>query len=196
MAAGSDSEERREQQLLEFKHRQFERKLRNARRKAREAEGEIEELNITPMLDMMTIILVFLLKSFASSTISVAVGPDLDVPYSTSPLNPVEVATVTITGEHIAVGEKVVAELKDRDVPAQFLNPRAPIIITPLLEALKKEVEKQKFIAQWNPAQKFEGELGIVGDRHTPYKVLFSVLATAGQAELGRYRFIVLKEGQ
>ncbi len=39
------------------------RAYRKARRKQREAEGEIRELNIVAMMDMMTIILVFLLKS-------------------------------------------------------------------------------------------------------------------------------------
>src|SRR6185369_1952746 len=38
------------------------RKYRRARRKAREAAGEIKELNIVAMMDMMTILLVFLLK--------------------------------------------------------------------------------------------------------------------------------------
>jgi hypothetical protein len=36
----------------------------------------------------------------------------------------------------------------------------------------------------------------VVGDKHTCYRVLFSVLATAGQAELANYKFIVLKNDQ
>ena len=43
----------------------FRKALARKKRKEREAAGEINELNITAMMDMMTIILVFLLKSFA-----------------------------------------------------------------------------------------------------------------------------------
>jgi biopolymer transport protein ExbD len=42
----------------------------------------------------------------------------------------------------------------------------------------------------------FEGLLSIIGDRQVPYQLLFSVLATAGQAELSNYKFVVLKQGQ
>ena len=41
----------------------FRKALARKKRKERESEGEIRELNITAMMDMMTIILVFLLKS-------------------------------------------------------------------------------------------------------------------------------------
>ena len=40
-------------------------------------------LNITSMMDMMTIILVFLLKSYSTQDISVAPSEDLELPVST-----------------------------------------------------------------------------------------------------------------
>ena len=56
------------------------RDFRRARRKAREAAGEIRELNIVAMMDMMTILLVFLLKSYQASTINVNMGEHLAIP--------------------------------------------------------------------------------------------------------------------
>ena len=47
----------------------FRKALARKKRKEREAAGEIHELNITAMMDMMTIILVFLLKSYAASAL-------------------------------------------------------------------------------------------------------------------------------
>jgi biopolymer transport protein ExbD len=185
-----------EEDRIAFMHRKYERKLRNLRRKKREEEGEIEDLNITPMLDMMTIILVFLIKSFSASGVSVSLTDNLVVPGSSTRLEPIEAVTVTITSTDIAVGEKKVAELEPCAVPARFTNPAAPLIITPLKEALDKEVERQKFMAKFNKEHPFEGLLSVVGDKHTCYRVLFSVLATAGQAELANYKFIVLKNDQ
>ncbi len=45
----------------------FRKAMARKKRKEREAEGEIKELNITAMMDMMTIILVFLIKSYSAS---------------------------------------------------------------------------------------------------------------------------------
>lgn len=41
---------------------------RKGKRRNKHAEDDVDFLNITPMLDMMTIILVFLLKSFSASS--------------------------------------------------------------------------------------------------------------------------------
>jgi biopolymer transport protein ExbD len=60
-------------------------------------------------------------------------------------------------------------------------------------EALKKEVEKQKTIAKWNKNAPFTGRVNVVADRKIPYRTLMEVLYTAGQAELGEYKFMVLK---
>ena len=192
MAAGGMTEAEREA----WEAKRVEHKFRRLRRKEREAEGEIEELNITPMLDMMTIILVFLLKTYNTSTVSVAISGDLLPPSSTTTLEPAETTTITITKSEITVGDKPAVDLVDWEIPAAAQNPRAPLVITPVLDLLKKDVERQKYIGKWNKSVQFEGLLSVIGDKGVPYKLLFSVLATAGQAELANYKFVVLKQGQ
>ena len=41
--------------------------------------------------------------------------------------------------------------------------------------------------------QKFDGELTIVADRSTPYRLLTEILYSCGQAEYANYRLLVLK---
>ena len=55
------------------------RAIRSFARKLSEPEI-IKDLNITPMMDMMTIILVFLLKTFSSSTSTITFDANLQVP--------------------------------------------------------------------------------------------------------------------
>lgn len=172
-----------------------ERKFRRLRRKAREAAGEIEDLNITPMLDMMTIILVFLLKTYNTSTVSVAISNDLLPPSSSTTLEPAETSTITITSSEITVGDKPAVALDHFELPPGVTSNGSPVI-APVLDLLRKEVDRQKFIGKWNKSVQFEGLLSIIGDRQVPYKLLFAVLATAGQAELSNYKFVVLKQGQ
>ncbi len=169
----------------------FRKALARKKRKEREAAGEIKELNITAMMDMMTILLVFLLKSFASSSASVTASDDIRPPVSSTRASPKDTVTVTITPKNILVGEKEALRLENGQVPAAQLQGR---LVVPLDAALKKEVEKLKYIADRNPAAPFNKELSVIGDKKVPYDLLLTVLYTAGQNELENYRFVVLKK--
>jgi biopolymer transport protein ExbD len=171
------------------------RQFRSARRKARDAAGEIKELNIVAMMDMMTIILVFLLKSYQASAINVNMGADLTIPQSTTQLHPQENITVTVSLKEVTVNDRKVVEVAGGAIPAAVKEGgRADAFyVGAIYDALKKEVDKQKYIAQYNRDAPFTGRVNVVADRKIPYRTLMEVLYTAGQAELGEYKFMVLK---
>jgi biopolymer transport protein ExbD len=170
----------------------FRKALARKKRADREAEGEIRELNITAMMDMMTIILVFLIKSYAVSNVTVTASEDLKPPASTTRLTPKDTIPITITTKAIMVGDKVKAHLVNGKVDPRDMS---GMTVVPVLEALNKEVDKQKNIAARNPSAPFTHELSVIGDKRVPYDLLLTVLYTAGQAELENYRFIVLQKG-
>jgi biopolymer transport protein ExbD len=172
------------------------RDYRRARRKARAAQGEIRELNIVAMMDMMTILLVFLLKSYQASAINVNMGEDLSIPQSTTQLHPQENITVTISLREVTVNERRAVDVRGGAIPAAAKEGgRADAFyVGAVFDALKKEVDKQKYIAQYNKAAPFTGRLNVVADKGIPYRTLMEVLYTAGQAELGEYKFMVLKD--
>jgi biopolymer transport protein ExbD len=171
------------------------RSYRRARRKAREAEGEIRELNIVAMMDMMTIILVFLLKSYQASAINVNMSADLTIPQSITQLHPQENITVTVSLKEVAVNDRKVVDVQGGIIPARAKEGgRADAFyVGAVYDALKKEVDKQKYIARYNASAPFTGRINVVADRTIPYRTLMEVLYTAGQAELGEYKFMVLK---
>ena len=171
----------------------FRQAMTRKKRKEREAAGEIKELNITAMLDMMTIILVFLLKSYSTSSVTMTSSEDLRPPLSTTRATPKDTIAVTITPKHVMVGDKTVVTLAGGQMPANVLEGR---LVVPLDQALKKEVEKLKFIAERNPSAPFTHELSVIGDRKVPYDVLLTVLYTAGQNELENYRFVVIQKDE
>ena len=171
------------------------RDYRRARRKAREAAGEIRELNIVAMMDMMTIILVFLLKSYQASAINVNMGADLTIPQSTTQLHPQENITVTVSQKDVTVNDRKVADVRGGLIPAEAKEGgrQDAFYVGAVFEALKKEVDKQKYIAKFNKDAPFTGRINVVADKKIPYRTLMDVLYTAGQAELGEYKFMVLK---
>ncbi len=165
--------------------------LARKKRKEREAAGEIKELNITAMMDMMTILLVFLLKSFASSSAAMTASEDVRPPVSSTRATPKDTVVVTVTPKNILVGEKEVLKLARGQIPPEALQGR---VVMPLDAQLKKEVEKLKYIAERNPSAPFSRELSVIADKTTPYDMLLTVLYTAGQNELENYRFVVLQD--
>jgi biopolymer transport protein ExbD len=164
------------------------------KRRERDAAFEIRELNITAMMDMMTIILVFLLKSYSSSSVAMTASEDLKPPISSTRATPKDTVALTVTPKAILVGERKVLDLVAGRIPPSALSGN---LVTPLDAALKKEVDKLKNIADRNPGAPFTHELSVIGDRKIPYDLLLSVLYTAGQNELENYRFVVIqKEGE
>ena len=168
---------------------------RRARRKARERAGEIKELNIVAMMDMMTILLVFLLKSYQASTLSVNMGADLTVPVSSTELHPQENISITISQNELAVNDKAVVPLELGRIPAKYKDGQKAeaFYVGPVYDALKREVDKQKYIAQYNKNVPFTGRINVIADKKISYRTLMEVLYTAGQAELGEYKFMVMK---
>jgi biopolymer transport protein ExbD len=171
------------------------RNLRRARRKAREAAGEIRELNIVAMMDMMTIILVFLLKSYQASTLNVNMGADLTIPASSTQLHPQENISLTVSWSELAVNDRAVIPLQGGQIPVKYKDGQKAeaFYVGAIYDALKKEVDKQKYIAQFNKNAPFSGRINVVADKKITYRTLMEVLYTAGQAELGEYKFMVMK---
>lgn len=175
-------------QLARMRYR---RALARKKRKEREAASEVKELNITAMMDMMTIILVFLLKSFASSSAAITASEDVRPPVSSTRASPKDTVAITITPKNILVGDKEVVRLENGHIPKNQLQGER--LVLGLDAQLKKEVAKLKYIEERNPAAPFTHELSVIADKMVPYDLLLTVLYTAGVNELQNYRFIVLQ---
>jgi hypothetical protein len=120
---------------------------------------------------------------------------DLSIPQSTTQLHPQENITVTLSLKEVAVNDRKVVPIEGGLIPAAAKEGRRAdaFYVGAVYDALKKEVDKQKYIAQYNKAAPFTGRVNVVADKKIPYRTLMDVLYTAGQAELGEYKFMVLK---
>jgi biopolymer transport protein ExbD len=153
----------------------------------------VKDLNITPMMDMMTIILVFLLKTFSSSTSTITFDQNLQVPKSITQLKPKEAVSVTITKKIVLVEGDAIAPINNGKVdPAVKRDGENGYYITPLVDVLEKHSRKEKKVAELT-GSKFEAQLMIVADQTTPYRLLTEVLYSCGQAGYANYRLLVLK---
>jgi biopolymer transport protein ExbD len=166
--------------------------IRSYARKLDEPEV-IKDLNITPMMDMMTIILVFLLKSFASSTSNLTFDQNLQVPKSTTLLKTKLAVSVVVTKKVLLVEGDAIAPINLGKVdPTVKRDGENGYYITPLVEILEKHARREKKVADLT-GTKFEAQLMIVADQTTPYRLLTEVIYSCGQAGYANYRLLVLK---
>jgi biopolymer transport protein ExbD len=164
-------------------------------------EPEIDFLNITAMLDLMTIILVFLLKSLSASSASIPQSKDLALPASiiTTEASQ-EGVVIVISKSQILVGDDpnpVVLlpspeQLAQSGVDTKYKRSGPnDMYIVPLANTLAHARETDKAIRQAKNLDASSSEAVIVADATTPYRLLLEVLFTAGQSEFGKYHLMV-----
>ena len=165
--------------------------------------GMDDELNITSMMDMMTIILVFLLKSVGSTEVEVRTSDNLRLPYSTNEKPPILSVNVVVQKNAILVDgtevSSVVSEqhesipsLRVYDVPAEK---RRGLEIFDLYEQLnaKKEVS-QTLEKKTKGKVKFEGKMILQFDQNISYSLMRDVMFTAGKAEFFDFQFVLIQK--
>lgn len=175
--------------------------LRKSIRRNRK-EPEIDFLNITAMLDLMTIILVFMLKSISSSSASIPQSNDLALPKSVMQDEPSQEGVVVIVSKsQILVGDdpSPIVLLPSREQIAQAgvdakYKRSGPndLFIVPLANALSHARETDKAIRAAKGLDPSSSEAIIVADSSTPYRLLIEVLFTLGQSEFGKYHLMIL----
>ena len=153
----------------------------------------IKDLNITPMMDMMTIILVFLLKSFTSSTSIIPQDANMSLAPSITRMTVKQAVPVTITKRVVLVEGEAVAPINNGKVdPALKRDGENGYYITPLVDILQRVSNKERKVAEMT-GRPFDSELMIIADRNTPYRLLTEILYSCGQAGYANYRLLVLK---
>ena len=167
---------------------------------------EVNFLNITAMLDMMTIILVFLLKGMSSSSASIPQSKDMTLPTSIITTEPAQEGTsVLISKTQILVGEDPhpIVLLPGRDSLAQSgidakykRNGPNDLYIVPLANALQSARQTDKLIKQAKGLDASSSEAIVIADNTTPYRLLIEVLFTLGQSEYAKYHLMVLSGGK
>src|SRR5678815_1434466 len=183
---------------------------REARRIIRQAVGrvpegeEITHLNIMPMMDMMTILLVAFIYQAAVSATQLTAGT-VSLPKSLSDDDLPEGAStviITRTGIVVTAGKeaKSIVSVSNGDVdPAEREGGTTGIKIprlTNFLSALHHEEDAARARQPgYNPSTAPAPELLIIADRTTPYRLLIEVLFSAKQKEAGykHFRLIVQK---
>ncbi|MBD3322615.1 MAG: hypothetical protein GF350_16055 [Chitinivibrionales bacterium] len=166
--------------------------MANARlaRQQRKSRSQTQvKLNITSMMDMFTIILVFLLKSFSTQGQLVTPAKGLLLPTSSIERSADQAQTIKISKNTIVV-EDVLAV--GGDEYAALLDQKE-FMIGPLYDVLTRFAEEAQRLAEAT-GKEFSGEITIQGDVAIPYNILTRVMYTCGQAGYPVMNLIVYRK--
>jgi len=132
------------------------------------------ELTLTSLLDMFTILLVFLLKSFSADGQIVTITNDLQLPESTSQKSPRSAPIIAVTKEWIMLDDKPLVKVAE-------IKADSDLLIKPLHESLQHSRESSEKLGQIDARVGFAATVDIMGDRDASFTVIKRVMYTCGQ---------------
>jgi biopolymer transport protein ExbD len=189
------------------------RSIRTRRRKRKLNQGF--ELQLTSLIDVLVIILVFLLKSYQTSLNTLTTVSGLQMPISANQDEPRDSLQVIVTPEGITFEGKRVVDFSQDVATAGATQGTYKLNDTDLDEGGRRIVglfntlvaarEKSELLKAKSPVRieegpnkgqplPFDGVLAVTADKRIHYDTLRKIMYTAGAAGFKIFRFIALKK--
>ncbi|HIE64484.1 MAG: biopolymer transporter ExbD [Nitrospira sp.] len=115
------------------------------------------QLSLTSLMDIFTILLLFLLMQMGGEGMALPTSEQMNLPTSTSRENPHPTVILMVTEKEILIEGKAIMSVKEA------LNMKGNILF-PVKEALTRLAEQTKTLASQNTSVKFRGKITVMGD--------------------------------
>jgi biopolymer transport protein ExbD len=140
------------------------------------------KIQITSMVDMFVILLVFLLKTYSTSPVNITPKEGMRLPESSSLTDPVDVVKLMVSETAVFVEDKKVMDLDKGRIPASVVDKNDPAFLKELFDVLDARAKLAKDISKVNDAFEFDGKILLQADRSLSYEVLQKVMYTSMMA--------------
>ena len=148
-------------------------------------------LNITSMMDMFTIILVFLLRSYSAEGSILTNADDLVLPNSESKMKPEDVnLQLAVSHDMVLVDNRAAVPTEDvRNIPLDDPDP----VIPKLQEILQAHYSQEEEMVKLGALNKVEGKIVVQVDKNISFDVLFKIMNTCGKVGYNNMNFAVME---
>lgn len=150
-----------------------------------------EGLIITSLIDIFTILVVFLLKNYSAEGNLVNNAENLTLPYSNSTQDIKEVnLQLAITSDMITVDDQPVVPSEDvKLIPNEDPDP----VILKLKDALESKHQMEEELVRMGGQNKFEGKIIMQVDKNIPFDLVYKVINTASKVGYIDIKLLVMK---
>lgn len=145
------------------------------------------KLMLTSMMDMFTIILIFLLFSFSEDPETLKLGKDLDLPRSNSEASYSKAIKIVLSKSELRVNDEVMAQVQNQQIVGL---PTEDLKSSSLFQRLKTYRESHKIEDSESQAQ----HVLFMCDKTLSFTTINNVIKTAGLAGFPNFQFAVLQE--
>jgi biopolymer transport protein ExbD len=146
-------------------------------------------LMLTSLLDMFTIILIFLIVSFEAEDHEFKLEDGIELPESTSRSVFKPAINVAITQNKILVEKEVIVQFDDDGPSQEFYDEgKIPTLVT------KLEGNFQTFLRENQDTPDKEAIILVQADKDLAYNTLYLVLRSASVAGFSKYRMATMKK--
>ena len=150
--------------------------------------GDTISLNILPMLDIFSILILFLLMNFSSDPVSHEISTNTTLPVSATLKSLDEIPTITMTKKEIFVNGKKITNIVNQDVPRNEILQGAVLGVYKELEKIA-EVNKK-----FNESGKKKADtVTLEVDKSHKFNLIKRVLISSQQADFIKFKFMVSK---
>lgn len=143
----------------------------------RESSEGRSPIMLTPLVDMFTIMLIFLLMSYSTGGEMLHMAQNIIMPESLSREQLEPAVEISVGPDRIYVDGEIIAT----DVAA--LRQSDALLIPALYEDLKRKAVKYKKMEESVPLFRFTGKATVQADKVIPFRFLKKVLYTADRAD-------------
>lgn len=150
------------------------------------------DIDITSLLDILVILLVFLLRSYNSNGIQMNIPKGIEIPKSSSSRYNTPGVMIQVAKDAIYVDNKTIVTAKDN--PSKVTDHAGKRIIPLYNELIKKKEEIKKISLVSKNANKFSGVANLIVDKSIKYSYLKKLMYTCADAGFKQYKFVVLGE--
>lgn len=169
-------------------------RTRSVKHRRGKKKGQVVDVDITSLLDILTILLVFLLQSYNSSGVIINVPDGIELPRSVSESINNFGVNIQVSKSQIWVDDNEVVNAEDADKKQVFDEGGRRIV--PLFNELVRVKETIKQSSKLSPeAAKFSGVANLVIDKSLKYDYLKRVMYTCASAGFKEFKFVVLTDG-
>ncbi len=148
----------------------------------RTPKREEAELNLIPLIDVMSVLVAFLLIYTADVDI-VQNTKGVEVPQSTAETKAQQSVVVMITKDHVFVQGELVADVAAVNASSE-----------PLVEPLRKVLDRPRLLGGGGDDGKATREVTVIADKSLPFELVRKVMATCTATTYGKISLAVLQK--